>query len=390
MSDQRHTGQPASSGASDDARSQPPRTGGHEGVEPSEATGSSHAEIEGQDAHGGPGAGAERLSGSELEQRYANPGLPTHVYRRSDVDPKAAKRREREVAALFGLSTLGTLLFIVAYFAVKPSGAEGAEMLERVGLSTKLLGLGLGIALFAIGAGAIHWAKTLMPDDEVVAVRKPMRSSDEDRAEAVAAMKEGAAGAGLGRRKLIRNSLLGALAPLGLLAILPLRDLGPLPGASLTGTAWKPGRRLVTDPTGRPIKPEDIPIGGVVHVMPEDIEEYEHPINEREKATTLVIRLAPDEIKDQKERDWSVDGIVAYSKVCTHVGCPVGLYEQQTQHLLCPCHQSTFDVTRDCAVIFGPAARPLPQLPLAVDDEGYLVAREDFHEPVGPSYWERG
>jgi ubiquinol-cytochrome c reductase iron-sulfur subunit len=326
----------------------------------------------------------------ELTTTYRNPGLPAHVYRRSDIDPKAASRREREVATFFGLSTLGSLLFIVAYFAVKPADASGNEMLEQVGLSTKLLGLGLGMSLFLVGVGAIHWAKTLMPDDEIVSERKPMRSSDADRAEAVAALKEGTAGAGLGRRKLIRNSLLGAMAPLGLLAIIPLRDLGPLPGASLTNTAWRPGKRLVTDPTGRPIKASEVPIGGVIHVQPEGVDEMPHPLEERAKATTIVIRLEPEEILDPKEQRWSVDGIVAYSKICTHVGCPVGLYEQQTHHLLCPCHQSTFDVARDCAVIFGPANRPLPQLPLDVDDEGYLVSREDFQEPVGPSFWERG
>jgi ubiquinol-cytochrome c reductase iron-sulfur subunit len=385
MSDQRHTGPGATA---DEDRIQPGGGGGTTDVHPT--TGTSHDAIEGAEGHGGPGAGAERVPSGELEQRFANPGLPAHVYRRSDVDPKAAARREREVATLFGVSTLGTLLFIVAYFAIRPTEFEGAEMLERVGWSTKLLGVGLGLALFCIGAGAIHWAKTLMPDDEVVQVRKPMRSSDEDRAEAIAALKEGAAGAGLGRRKLIRNSLLGALAPLGLLAIIPLRDLGPLPGAALTGTWWKPGKRLVTDPTGRPIKAADIPIGTVIHVQPEGVENSPHPLDERAKATTIVIRLEPDEIKDRKQRAWSVDGIVAYSKICTHVGCPVGLYEQQTHHLLCPCHQSTFDVTRDCAVIFGPAARPLPQLPLDVDDEGYLVSRDDFQEPIGPSYWERG
>jgi quinol---cytochrome c reductase iron-sulfur subunit len=330
-------------------------------------------------------------TGAELETRYENPGITPHAYRRSDIDPKAAKRREREVATLFGLSTLGTLLFIVAYFAVQLTGLQGDEMLQQVGLSTKLLGLGLGIALFAMGAGAIHWAKTLMPDDEVVNERKPMRSSDDDRRVAIESLKEGAGGAGLGRRKLIRNSLLGAMAPLGLLAIIPLRDLGPLPGDALTKTAWKTGRRLVTDPVGDPIRAADVRIGEVIHVLPEGIEEMPHPLNEKAKATTIVIRLEPDELNEDPARaDWSYNGIVAYSKVCTHVGCPVGLYEQQTHHLLCPCHQSTFDVTEHCKVIFGPAGRPLPQLPLDIDDEGYLISRDDFQEPVGPSFWERG
>jgi ubiquinol-cytochrome c reductase iron-sulfur subunit len=365
MSDQPYTG----SGQQDTD----PVTSPHTGSEPIPT----HAE----DGH----------TGGELVTRYENPGIAPHAYRRSDIDPKAAKRREREVATLFGLSTLGTILFIVAYFAVKLTGLQGDEMLSRVGLSTMLLGTGLGVALFAMGAGAIHWAKTLMPDDEVVNERKPLRSSEEDRAAAVASLKEGAGGAGLGRRKLIRNSLLGAMAPLGLLAIIPLRDLGPLPGASLTATAWKPGRRLVTDPLGDPIKAADVRIGEVIHVLPAGIEDMPHPLEEKAKATSIVIRLAPDTLKEDPARaDWSYNGIVAYSKVCTHVGCPVGLYEQQTHHLLCPCHQSTFDVTEHCKVIFGPAARPLPQLPLDVDGEGYLVSRDDFQEPVGPSYWERG
>jgi ubiquinol-cytochrome c reductase iron-sulfur subunit len=329
---------------------------------------------------------------TELERQFGDPGLPAHIHRHSDIDVKAAKRREREVATLFGLSTLGTLLFIVAFFVVKPADASGNDLIERVGLSTKLLGLGLGLALFCIGAGAIHWAKTLMPADEIIAERKPMRSSDEDRAAAVAAMKEGAAGAGLGRRKLIRNSLLGAMAPLGLLAILPLRDLGPLPGDSLEHTAWKAGKRLLSDPAGHPIKAAEMEIGGVVHVLPEGIENSPDRLEEETKATAIIMRLAPEDLANQRpdRKGWDVSGIVAYSKVCTHLGCAVGLYEQQTHHLLCPCHQSTFDVTRNCKVIFGPAHRALPQLKLTTDAEGYLVAAQDFQEPVGPSFWERG
>jgi ubiquinol-cytochrome c reductase iron-sulfur subunit len=113
-------------------------------------------------------------------------------------------------------------------------------------------------------------------------------------------------------------------------------------------------------------------------------------LNEKAKAAVLLVRVNPSELIETEERKgWSYDGIVAYSKICTHVGCPVALYEQQTHHLLCPCHQSTFDLVDGCKVIFGPAARPLPQLPIAVDAEGYLIAQSDFNEPVGPSFWER-
>jgi ubiquinol-cytochrome c reductase iron-sulfur subunit len=323
--------------------------------------------------------------GGELEAKFANPGLPVHRYRRSDVDPKAAKRREREVATFFALSTIGTIVFIVGYLAIH------LDTVDDVQRSNLVLGVGLGIATFCIGVGAIHWAKTLMPDDEIVNERHVMRSSDEEREEAIDSLKEGAAGAGLGRRKLIRNSLLGALGPLGLLAILPLRDLGPLPGDFFSHTVWKKGTRLATDPQGRPIKASDVPIGGVVHVLPEGINDLPDALEQKVKAAVILVRLAPQQVTKRSDPNgWGYDGIVAYSIICTHVGCPVGLYEQKSHRLLCPCHQSTFDVLDHCKVVFGPAVRPLPQLPITVDDEGYLIAQSDFHEPVGPSFWERG
>jgi ubiquinol-cytochrome c reductase iron-sulfur subunit len=154
---------------------------------------------------------------------------------------------------------------------------------------------------------------------------------------------------------------------------------------------WKKGTRLTKDPTGLPIKASDVTLGSVFHVIPEGLAELEHhKLEEKAKAAVLLVRLDPKDIKESAERaSWSYNGIVAYSKICTHVGCPVALYEQQTHHLLCPCHQSTFDVTDECKVVFGPASRPLPQLPIAVDAEGYLIAQSDFTEPVGPSFWER-
>jgi ubiquinol-cytochrome c reductase iron-sulfur subunit len=107
-------------------------------------------------------------------------------------------------------------------------------------------------------------------------------------------------------------------------------------------------------------------------------------------APTMLIRFGPDEIRSKKESSWGKNDHVAYSKICTHAGCPISLYEQQTHHLLCPCHQSTFDMANDANVIFGPAARRLPQLRLDIDADGYFVAAADYDQPVGPSFWERG
>jgi ubiquinol-cytochrome c reductase iron-sulfur subunit len=331
-----------------------------------------------------------RHSDAPLPERFTNPGLPAHQHRMADTDPKAAKRAERQVATLFGLSTLGTLVLMVSYFVVKlhPSMAFN-DYLERLRLSNQLLGISLAVALLGIGVGAVHWAKTLMPDEERVEYRHLQRGTDQERAEAVDILKLGGAESGIGRRPLIRNSLIGAMAIFPLPALILLRDTGPMPGNKLSTTFWKQGIRLERDPEGGPLKAADLTIGSVVHVMPAGINESEHPLEERAKAALLLIRLEPD-LLAAESLPGSFNGIVAYSKICTHVGCPVALYEQQTHHLLCPCHQSTFDLKQNCKVIFGPARRPLPQLPITVDAEGYLIAKDGFKEAVGPSFWERG
>jgi ubiquinol-cytochrome c reductase iron-sulfur subunit len=330
---------------------------------------------------------------AQLPARFENPGLPAHHHRMADTDPIAARRAERQVAALFTISMIGTVGFIVAYFAVKDSETLFIPGMGKIGAQNFIFGLCLGVSLFCIGAGAIHWAKTLMPDEEIIEYRHQMRSSDEDRVGAVSTLQEGAAGAGIGRRPLIKLTLGGALGlfalPLGLQLV---GGLGPLPGNDLSTTFWRKGQRLMRDPEMTPIKASDVTIGSVFHVMPEGIDKLsaDRELDEKAKAAVLLMRLNPSDIKSAKEQSWGYQGIVAYSKICTHVGCPVGLYEQQTHHLLCPCHQSTFDVTHDCKVIFGPAHRPLPQLPISVDTDGYLVAQRGFGQAVGPSFWERG
>jgi ubiquinol-cytochrome c reductase iron-sulfur subunit len=327
-----------------------------------------------------------------------NPGLPEHEPRPTDVDTEAEKRAERQVATMFGVAALMSVLFVVAYFSFEIG--EDIDTFLGLGASNLFLGLTLGLALMLIGVGTIQWARKLMTDVEIVEYRHPASSSEEDRATAVAALNEGVGESGIGRRPLIRNSLLGALAMLGLPAVVALRDLGPLPGDALAHTVWREGMRIVNDVSGTPIRPEEVEIGQLVNAEPEvfyatddagePILSAHEVLAEKAKAAVILVRMEPREIVDEQSQNWGVEGILCYSKICTHVGCPISLWEQQTHHLLCPCHQSTFDLADGAKVIFGPAGHPLPQLPMAVDDEGYLVATSDFLEPVGPSYWERG
>jgi ubiquinol-cytochrome c reductase iron-sulfur subunit len=176
--------------------------------------------------------------------------------------------------------------------------------------------------------------------------------------------------------------LIGAGGALGLALLLPVLSLGPAPGDTLKVTPWARGKRVV-DEEGELVELNQVPEDGFLTVFPEGNEGAAD-------AQALLIRVRPGSLKLPPERLAGVpEGThVAYSKICTHAGCPVGLYRAESQSLLCPCHQSQFDVADGAKPFFGPAARPLPQLPLGVDEEGILVAQGDFSEPVGPAFWD--
>jgi len=328
-----------------------------------------------------------------------NPGLPPHRERVTDTDPKAEKTADRTVYTLFYLSLAGSIWAVAAYMLFP---IEDQSLLS-IRYNNLFIGLGIGLALLAIGVGAIHWSKALMSDKEHIELRHPTRGRESTREAAIDAFAQANEESGFGRRTMIRNSLIAAVVASIVPGITLFRGLAPHstpddptagdPVHLLSHTMWEEGARLVRDPDGTPIRAADVTLGSAFHVIPEKLATLSHHdgyLEEKAKAIVLMMRLRPEQLIETDDRkDWSYDGIVAYSKVCTHVGCPVALYEQQTHHLLCPCHQSQFDVTEHARVIFGPAARPLPQLPIAVDDEGYLIATSDFHEPVGPSFWER-
>lgn len=324
---------------------------------------------------------------TKSDRPIKDPGIEPHRVRMTDKDERAARNAERAVAVMFLISIVGAIVAVWGFFAFPIVDGD----LSATRNNTFWMGVGMALSLLGIGFGAVHWAKTLMPDHEVSEERHIARSSEESRAQALEIIKLADGESGFTRRKLIRRTLYGALAFFPIPAVVIFGDLGPSVGDTLKHTMWRQGTRLTKDPTGIPIKASEVTIGSVFHVIPEGLKELNHEIklNEKAKAAVLLVRVNPEDLnEDPAKKDWSYEGIVAYSKICTHVGCPVALYEQHTHHLLCPCHQSTFDLANHCKVIFGPAARPLPQLPITVDAEGYLIAQSDFLEPVGPTFWD--
>ncbi len=326
-----------------------------------------------------PPARARTLLGEA--EGNGSPARPRELPAEPD-DPEKAKRAERVVAACFILSMLASIGFIAAYVGLEVHSVDATLR------SNLALGGAMSVAFGSLAVGTVIWVRHLMPQVDLVEERKPLASPAQARAEFARTFEEGAEASGFVKRKLVRRTLIAATVPLAVAPLVLLRDMGPLPGTSLRHTVWRKGMRLLVYGPNTPLRATDFATPGqMITVVPDGFQDNQDVLA---KATTIIIKFAPGKLQPPTVMNWTVNDIVAYSKICTHVGCPVALYEHTTHHILCPCHQSTFDATRGAEVIFGPAARPLPQLPISTDTEGYLIATSDYHVPVGPSFWERG
>jgi ubiquinol-cytochrome c reductase iron-sulfur subunit len=271
-------------------------------------------------------------------------------------------RVSRWIALSFLLSAAASIALMLVYIGGGQPQAEGI-----------LVGASLG----GIGVGLILWGKHLMPGGHFVQERVSHEATD---AEQAAAADDLEAEGQIGRRGFLAGMFAVAAGSLGLAALFPIRSFGEAPGADLLHTKWEPGARLVTG-DAIAVRPQDLELGGIVTVFPEG------HVGSADSQTVLI-RIDPVKFQPLEGReDWAPDGYVAYSKLCTHAGCPVGLFQAESNELFCPCHQSVFDVLDGAKPTDGPATRALPQLPLQVDEEGYIVATGDFSDPVGPTFW---
>lgn len=252
------------------------------------------------------------------------------------------------------------------------------------GGQTQLEGTLLAIAFAGIAVGVTVWTKAVIDEDEVTEERPPMRSTEAER-QGFRRAWEGTRPEvaddprNRARRRFLTRLLVFAGGSLGAVLLLPFRSLGPSPQQSLFNTDWSEGDRLVSF-EGRPIRPERLTVGGVATVFPEG------RVGDADSQAVLI-HVGEQLLELPEGSPPTVDGFVVYSKICTHAGCQVGLYRSEVGQLLCPCHQSRFDVYHGAQPISGPTVRPLPQLPLGLDDEGYFVALGDFEVPVGPGFW---
>jgi ubiquinol-cytochrome c reductase iron-sulfur subunit len=325
---------------------------------------------------------------------------------------KAEKRAERRTALWFVISALSGLAFLGVFifwpWEYKAPGQHGYVLYS---LYNPLVGATLGLAILGLAMGVFHYVKKFLPHEVSVQDRHDGPSSPVDQETLLAQLADAGERSGIGRRSLIKRTAGASAAIFGAgLVVLPVGGLIKNPWAesesqdSLWHTGWKSpnGEKVyLRRNTGNPdeivkIRPEDLDVGGFETVFPFRESERNNPEALAEAFTrsdnpVMLIRVRPGQqvTKRAGQENFNYGDFYAYSKVCTHLGCPTSLYEQQTGRLLCPCHQSQFDVFHYAKPVFGPATRALPQLPITVDADGYFVARGDFVEAVGPAFWER-
>jgi ubiquinol-cytochrome c reductase iron-sulfur subunit len=265
-----------------------------------------------------------------------------------------------------------------AAFIVSVLSSAGLVAVYLSGGQPQLEGVLLGGALGGIGVGLVLWAKRFLPGGHDVQERGALPSTALERARAERAFEQGAEL--VERRRFLVRAVGAASAALGVVALFPIRSLGRSPGRALFVTDWRKNVRAVTA-GGDPVTIESMPVGSVATIYPEG-----HVGSADSQA--IAVRIDPGLYRPLPGRaDWAPEGLVCFSKVCTHAGCPVGLYQAGSHRLFCPCHQSVFDVLNAAEPVGGPASRPLPQLPLALDPQGFVVAQGDFSAPVGPGFW---
>ncbi|MFE9652273.1 ubiquinol-cytochrome c reductase iron-sulfur subunit [Micromonospora sp. NPDC006431] len=339
-----------------------------------------------------------RLSRFDVVQEGARRDDIEIVHYEPQVVPgsKAERRLTRTVALMFLLTGAAATAFLIIYIWWPWEWAPGRGGDKYF---TPLLGLSLGIALLGIGFGILTWGKKLLPKEVSIQDRHDQPSSPDDRKITGETMLFLADEMGVRRRPLLGVSLLAGLVPVGAVVAAPLVGgliSDPHKNNQMFTTGFKPENgkkiRLVRE-DGRPLRPADVSVGGQLTVFP-GIDGGVS--NKHADSPTLLIHLREEDAQKSREAnarighgDYMWGNFAAYSKICTHAGCPASLYEQQTNRLLCPCHQSQFLITDNAKPVFGPASRRLPQLPIEVDEEGFFVARSDYTETIGPDFWER-
>ena len=391
----------------------------------------------------------DRMSNAELAALGTELDDVTVAYRKERF-PVEGDPREKSAATGIGIwltiSIISALAFLGVYlFWPWEPKFHGDEGLFIYTLYTPLLGLTAALAFVGLGVAIIQYVKKFVPEEIAVQRRHDGRSSELDRRTTTALLNDAWETSTLGRRTAIKGLLGTAGVLAGLVVIAPLGGMIKNPwrprhvlGYQGDGTLWTHGWTLAEQGVkiylGRDtgaiaekhsgvagdhfttagvsrlvrMRPEDLSAAAMETVFPlyeEDVndgaqynperdvyENHMHSIHGPRNAVMLIRLRSQDAqkvIEREGQEDFHYGDYYAYSKICTHIGCPTSLYEAQTNRILCPCHQSQFDALQYGKPIFGPAARALPQLPVTIDEEGYLIANGNFIEPVGPAFWER-